>query len=216
LRGAGTRDTWFFAALFVHPDYQGGGVGRELLDRAWSGSFARRITITDPYQPRSNGLYARRGLVPTTPILSLAGTSAATASANLVDAPPDSSAIARIDRAAYGFDRTPDHLFWDEQKGAPTLWTNGDEPLGYAYAAASGFIGPLAAWTPSGAAEILRSELARRVGEQTTVLVPGSARALIETALGAGLRFNRPPGLLLLSEGCPVPDSLAISGYWLY
>jgi GNAT superfamily N-acetyltransferase len=66
-------DTWFLSALFVLPDYQGRRVGRELLDRSWAGDYRRRMTITDSIQPVSTGIYARRGLIPTTPILSLSG-----------------------------------------------------------------------------------------------------------------------------------------------
>jgi len=58
-------DAWYLSALFVLPAYQGRGVGSELLDRAWAGSFACRITITDSFQPLSNGLYAKRGLITT-------------------------------------------------------------------------------------------------------------------------------------------------------
>jgi GNAT superfamily N-acetyltransferase len=66
-------DTWFLSALFVSPDYQGRGVGRDLLDRSWAGDHWRRITITDSIQPVSTTMYARRGLIPTTPILTLSG-----------------------------------------------------------------------------------------------------------------------------------------------
>jgi ribosomal protein S18 acetylase RimI-like enzyme len=40
-------DTWFLAALFVSPEYQGRRAGRELLDRCWAGDYRRRMTITD-------------------------------------------------------------------------------------------------------------------------------------------------------------------------
>ena len=67
-------DTWLLSALFVAPDYQGRWVGRDLLDRSWAGNnYRRRMTITDSIQPVSTGMYARRGLIPTTPILTLSG-----------------------------------------------------------------------------------------------------------------------------------------------
>ncbi len=46
--------------------------------------------------------------------------------------------------------------------------------------------------------------------------IPGSARALVEVALRAGLRLGPVPGLLLLSEGLLPPDALAIAGYMLF
>jgi len=41
---------------------------------AWDGSHARRITITEAIQPRSNGLYMSHGLMPVTPVLTMSGT----------------------------------------------------------------------------------------------------------------------------------------------
>jgi hypothetical protein len=48
------------------------------------------------------------------------------------------------------------------------------------------------------------------------VRLPGSARALVEVALGAGLRLDPVPGLLLLSAGAEPPTALALSGYTLF
>lgn len=209
------RDTWFFSDLFILPEYQGQGIGRELLERAWEGSFARRLTITDSFQPHSNTLYARRGLLPATPILHLGGRPTAEPPDGLVPYDPNPTVLAALDLIAYGFDRAPDHHFWHEQKGPPIVWLLRREPVGYAYSAPSGLIGPLAACDEVAAGLILRAELARRTGEETMLFVPGTSRSLVSTALDGGLRFIRPPGLLLLSEGCPAPSTLAISGYWL-
>jgi len=55
----------------------------------------------------------------------------------------------------------------------------------------------------------------RAVGE-VRVRVPGSARALVDVALAAGLRLGPVPGLLLLSERLEPPTALAPSGYALY
>lgn len=115
----------------------------------------------------------------------------------------------------YGFDRAADHHLWHHQKGPPTLWEQAGRPVGYAYSAGSGLIGPLAGRDDTAAALVLHAELARRRGQEATLFIPGTARPLVASALDAGLRFNRPPGLLLLSDGCPAPTALAISGYWL-
>ena len=61
----------------------------------------------------------------------------------------------------------------------------------------------------------LRAELARRASQPAEVLLPGTARRLVETALACGLQLTRPPGLLLLSGDADPPQTLAISGYWL-
>ena len=205
------EDTWYFASLFVLPNYQGQRLGQQLLERAWTGSFTCRITITDSHQPASNGLYARRGLIPTTPILKLTGTGACEKPEDLDASAADGEAMVAIDRAAYGFDRRPDHQFWQEQKGQPRLWRRSGQPVGYTYTDPLGLIGPLAALTAVDAAEVLRAELARRNDQQTTVVVPGTARELVSAGLAAGLRFTGLPDLLLLSDGCPVPTAIALS-----
>jgi len=122
-------DTWFLAALFVSPEYQGRRVGRELLDRCWAGDYRSRMTITDSIQPVSTGMYARRGLIPTTPILTLSGAPRCELPAGLEAAPPEPEALATLDRGAYGFDRAVDHRFWGERAAQANLWLLAGEPI---------------------------------------------------------------------------------------
>jgi GNAT superfamily N-acetyltransferase len=205
-------DDWFLSSLFVEPAAQGGGVGRALLDRAW-GAAARRRTLTDAVQPISNGLYARRGLIPATPALHLGGIPTIESPAGLEPAEPDSAALRLLDVAAYGFDRAVDHAFWRESAKC-SLWARAGEAVAYSYAFPGGRIGPVAGRSGEDAADALRSELARSQGE-TGLVVPGSARKVVAAALQAGLRFVRVPGLLLLSDGVAAPEALVLSGYTL-
>jgi GNAT superfamily N-acetyltransferase len=194
---------WFLAALFVDPAAQGRGVGPALLDAVW-GEAANRRTITDAIQPISNALYGRRGLIPATPILGFAGRPR-------VERPrvePADTDLAAIDAAAYGFDRAVDHAYW-ERHARRTTW-----PGAYSYAFPGGEIGPVAGLDAAAAAGALAAELARAEGD-VRLRVPGSARALIELALEAGLRLDPLPGLLLLSEAVQPPTALAIAGYML-
>jgi GNAT superfamily N-acetyltransferase len=209
-------DVWFFSALFVSPGHQGRGVGGELFERAWSDSARQRVTITDSIQPLSNSLYARHGLLPATPVLFLSGVSRADLPPCLVSRLTDTEALAAIDQAAYGFDRSPDHRFWLEHCNRAACWLRDGQPVGYAYTSDSGLVGPVAGIDPAAAAAVLQAELAQRQGQLTTVLIPGSARDLVATALGSGLRFARPPGLLLTTDDYRLPQALAISGYWLF
>jgi GNAT superfamily N-acetyltransferase len=209
-------DTWFLAALFVSPAYQGQRVGRDLLDRSWAGEFRRRMTITESIQPVSTGMYARRGLIPTTPILTLSGAPRCDLPAGLEAVPPEPAALATLDRGAYGFDRAADHRFWRQRAAPANLWLLGGEPIAYAYVDRQGLIGPLAGRDGAAAALALRAELARRESRPAAVLLPGTAPRLVETALASGLRLTGPPGLLLLSDGADPPQALAISGYWLF
>ncbi|HET7743948.1 MAG TPA: GNAT family N-acetyltransferase [Gaiellaceae bacterium] len=207
-------DTWFLSAMFVLPEIQGRGVGKRLLDLSWSEGDRRRLTITESIQPLSNGLYARRGLVPLTPILALAGEARADDPRELEAGIPDRAVLAVIDRDAYGFERRVDHDFWASEAEC-TLWYRDGAPVAYSYVSAAGGIGPLASRDQKGAASALRAELARLSGAEAAVTVPGSARELVEVALAAGLRFESRPGLLLVSSAVQAPTSLAISSYWL-
>lgn len=209
-------DTWFLAALFVSPGYQGRRVGRELLDRSWAGEFRRRLTITDSIQPVSTGMYARRGLIPTTPILTLSGAPRCELPAGLEAVPPEAAVLATLDRGAYGFDRAVDHRFWGARAAQANLWLLAGEPVADSYVDGQGLIGPLAGRDGAAAALALRAELACRASRPAEVLLPGTARSLVQTALVCGLRLTGPPGLLLLSDGIDPPQALAISGYWLF
>jgi GNAT superfamily N-acetyltransferase len=205
---------WFLSSLFVVPEHQGAGLGTELLERAW-GDFPRRRTLTDAVQPVSNGLYGRRGLIPSTPALHLGGspTIHARDAPALEPAEPGPEALLTLDLAAYGFDRAVDHAYWAGSARC-TVWLREGEPAAYAYVFPGGRIGPLAGRTPEDASAALRAELLRIRGE-VALVVPGSARGLVSAALQAGLRFVRVPGLLLLSDGVDAPGALALSGYTL-
>ena len=136
---------WFLSSLFVEPTAQAAGTGKALLDRAW-GEFPRRRTLTDAIQLVSNGLYARRGLVPVTPALHLGGTPATTAPLGLVPSVPSAEALRALDFAAYGFDRAVDHAYWGPIARC-TLWLAAGEPAAYAYVFPGDRIGPVAGRT---------------------------------------------------------------------
>ena len=196
-------DDWFLASLFVAPAAQGRGVGPALLDAVWT-EAKRRRTMTDAIQPISNVLYGRRGLVPATPVLTFFGRPR-------VDAAVERHPVdtRRIDELAYGFDREVDHRHWVEH-ARRTDWSDA-----YSYAFPGGEIGPVAGATPAAAAAALTGELAAAEGD-VRVRIPGSARALVEVALAAGLRLAPVPGLLLVSRGVEPPTALAPSSYALY
>jgi GNAT superfamily N-acetyltransferase len=197
-------DQWFLASLFVDEAAQGRGIGTALLDAVWGAASGRR-TITDAIQPVSNALYGRRGLIPATPILTFTGHPHADGS----ELRPEAADLAAIDLAAYGFDRSVDHAYW-ERYAQRTSW-----PGAYAYVFPGGAIGPVAGLNADAAARALAAELARAEGA-VRLRIPGSSRALVEVALAAGLRLDPVPGLLLLSERIEPPTALAIAGYMVF
>ncbi len=210
----GRGPAWHLASLFVLPEFQGRGLGRELLDRAWGNGFDWRATLTDAIQPISNGMYARRGLIPTAPILHLVGAANPVSPNELEPGDADPVALATLDQAAYGFDRDVDHAYWSQHAPA-TLWLRGGEPAGYSYAWPNGRIGPVAAVDEETAGLALTAALARRGSGPAVVVAPGTAAALVQAALAAGLRLHAPPGLLLLSPRTKPPNALALSSYTL-
>jgi GNAT superfamily N-acetyltransferase len=208
-------DCWFLSALFIDPGRQGHGVGRRLLEPGRDGSPRRRLTNSEAIQPVSTGLYARHGLLPVTPVLSFSGIPAIDASNDRFEQVTASPVMLRaIDLAAYGFDRTLDHEFWARTTSPATVWARDSEPCAHSYPGLWG-IGPLAGRDPASAAHALRCELAARAGEEVRRDVPGTATALVQVALAAGLRLDD-PGLLLISPPQQSPTALAIHSYWLH
>jgi GNAT superfamily N-acetyltransferase len=208
------EDVWFLSALFVLPERQGRGIGKRLLELAWGEGYSRRLTITAAIQPVSTATYARRGLIPVTPILNFDGTPQSNDGGDLEPVPLDRSALRDLDRCAYGFDRTVDHLLWADAAESATVWLADGQPAAYSYVSATGVIGPLAGRDETSAANALRAELERRAERQTFVAVPGSSARLVEVAVASGLRL-RDPGLLLLWPPLDPPRCLAIHSDWL-
>jgi GNAT superfamily N-acetyltransferase len=207
-------DVWFLSALFVLPERQGRGIGKRLLEHAWGDGYRRRVTITDAIQPVSTATYARRGLMPTTPILRFAGVPHSQEPDNAEPAPPDADALRLLDQRAYGFDRSVDHALWAEAAESATLWLVDREPAAYSYVGPTGRIGPVAGRDETSAAQALRAELARCAGREVFVDIPGSSVGLVEVALVSGLRMEDPGLLLLWPPGDP-PRGLAIHSDWL-
>lgn len=206
-------EAWHLSSLFLAPDRQGSGIGKRLLDCAWGQGYRNRRTLTDAIQPVSNGLYASRGLIPVAPNLHLGGEARAE-DPGLEPVEPEPSLLAGLDQAAYGFDRAVDHAYW-QAVGRCTVWLRGGDVCAYSYTYPWDTIGPVAGVDGLAAADAFRAEVARSVGS-ATIVVPGTSRELVAAALEAGLRFTRPPGLLLLGPGVEPPRALAISGYSLF
>jgi GNAT superfamily N-acetyltransferase len=204
--------TWFLSALFVDPDFQGRGIGNALFELAAEDWPNRRLTITDAIQPVSNALYARAGLLPSTPILVMGGSPLIRRQPDLEPGPPTAADFAALDMVGYGFDRAVDHEYWASQSSA-TVWRRNGEAFAYSYISPQGWLGPLVGRDEVAAVQALEAELSR--SKQVMLEIPGSAAGLVEVAFTAGLRIINPPGLLLHSRPAKLPTTVVISGYWL-
>ena len=210
---------WFLSMLFVLPDVQLRGLGRELLRRVLpaDGAASVRATATDSAQPISNALYSTFGIVPRVPLLGLIGLPTRADALDdlpsgvtpvpfetIVDSGGSSghreltTVVDGLDRDLLGFTHSIDHRFLRQQDRRGWLFTGPDgNPLGYGYSAESGRVGPLLVRDP----ELLGSALGfllRAVEPRGPFLtwIPGAADRALLAALRAGLRLEPFPILL--------------------
>ena len=210
---------WYLSMLFVLPEFQGAGLGRDLMAhvRPLDETMVRAVA-TDSAQPISNALYAGDGIVPRTPLLSLTGLPrrpgafgelpsgiVPLAFDEIAAGPPDGQghrllveAIDRLDRELLGVAHPLDHRFLRTESRRGWLYRGPDgTPVGYGYAGVAGRLGPVAVRDAALLGPVL--------GHLTSAVVPRGAFALwvggdadqaIVPALRAGFRLDRFPVLL--------------------
>lgn len=235
---------WFLAMLFVRPALQGRGVGEGLMDRAQAGRdapaggpavpspddpFDSGIRTwgmcTDAAQPKSNGLYARRGMPPRIPIWRAVGevrrwTALPTLPSSLEAVPferlagdgPDGArrlddALAAIDRELIGCAHPADHahLAREGRSGFLVRERSGEDAggrvHGYVYGSGGGRLGPLAALDPDLQPALCGVAIRDTPTFGTVAMwVPGTADRALRTLLDAGLRLEGFPGLVCWSR----------------
>ena len=210
---------WYLSMLFVLPEHQGRGVGRELLARVLpTDPLVARATATDSAQPISNALYATYGIVPRMPLFNLSGLPerpeafgalpsgvVPVAFDTIAAGPPGGpghgklvEAVDALDRELIGASHPVDHGFLRTESRSGWLYHGPDgSPLGYGYAGEAGRLGPVAVRDERLVAPILghlTSEVTPR-GAFATWIGGASDRAMV-AALGAGFRLDRFPVLV--------------------
>ncbi len=191
-----------------HAAGPGAGGGRE-PDGQGDGTILG--TATDSVQPISNALYSQYGMVPRLPVFNFVGypmrpealgalpAGVRVAETTATTRTDDLAAMAQIDTGTLGYDHRQDHEFLVAE-GRRTFVARSErgEALGYGTIAPSGRFGPVAA--------IDERLLAPLVGHLFTSVrapgayaswIPGAASDLFIGLLGAGLRFESFPTLLL-------------------
>lgn len=193
--------------FFVHPSHQSGGIGRQLLERAFPPDRGELRVIVATTDPRALARYAKAGMTARTVIASLIG------QPTLPPPPGDLSAmltaervrpgdaalaeVATLDRAIAGIDRAS-VLPWLAQTREALLFRRAGGPAGYAFIHLRG-VGPIAASDPGDLPAILDTVLRRcvEIGVETVSFeVPMSNGIALRHLLGRGLRID--PFLTLL------------------
>jgi hypothetical protein len=238
---ASVRDgLWFLAMLFVLPGTQARGIGQALLDHAQAGAVVLAGgpavpgpddpldsgihtwgMCTDAVQPISNGLYARRGMVPRIPIWRLFGevrrwpalpplppSLETVAFESVAATEPDGerrlqAILDELDREVIGAAHPADHGFLrrDGRVGFLVRDHGDGHPVGYAYGSGIGRMGPVLAIDPA-----LHPLLIGVAVRETPALgpvalwVPGTADVATRALLDAGLRLDGFPGLVCWSR----------------
>jgi ribosomal protein S18 acetylase RimI-like enzyme len=246
---------WFLAMLFVDPEEQADGIGKALMDRAQAGrdvdpggpavpgpddpldsGIHTWGMCTDAVQPISNGLYARRGMVPRIPIWRLFGevrrwralpTLPPALEAVLFEAVEHEhgdggrrlgATLDDFDRELIGSAHGVDHgyLRRDGRSGVLIRERGGGRVLGYAYGSSIGRLGPVAAVDPALHPALIGTAIREVPALGPVALwVPGTADHATRALLEAGLRLDGFPGLICWSRADHpferyLPISLAI------
>jgi GNAT superfamily N-acetyltransferase len=204
-----TEKFWCLSQLFVRPEMQAKGIGQALLSKtlmqAERNGAANRALITFASNIVSTGLYLKNGLYPREPLYEMAAPAQAVAQ-NLVDAGCDITAIApwpesgewtgRIDQELLGFRRDMHHQFLLGGVAARAVRIeHAGRTAGYAYISAQGHVGPLAIVPDADAKVVVTTALRCAVeggARQVSMIVPGRADVVMQTALALGFRIEEP------------------------
>ncbi len=197
--------------FFVHPTAQAGGIGRELLARAFPAEGARHRSIIASTDNRAIARYLRAGLLPRLP---MAGFEAAPRAVSLdtdlsrepIDpAAPPFADLATIDRAILDLRRDEDHR-WLASMRPGWLYRRDGIPVAYAYHPARPSWGnPIAALDPADLPVLLADAetAAAAAGHDTlTFDLPLVARTAIDHLLARGFRVD--PFLMLFFTDGPI------------
>lgn len=204
-----TETFWFLSQLFVRPETQAKGIGQALLSKtlmqAERNGAANRALITPAYNIASTGLYLKNGLYPRELLYRMTAPAQAVAQ-NLVDPDCDITPIApwpqsaewtgRIDQELLGYRRDLHHQFLLGGFAARAVRIeHAGRAAGYAYISAEGHVGPLAISPAADAKAVVTTALRCALeggARQVSMIVPGRAEIVMQTALALGFRIEDP------------------------
>ncbi len=181
--------------FFVLPGEQSGGIGRELLARAFPSEGAKRRLIIASIDIRAQVRYMKAGMYPRSPIYYFSREPEdVTVESNLnfkriYASPHNLSTLNRLDESVLGYQREVDHR-WLLNNRQGFLYLRGVRPVGYGYLAANG--GPYALLDerdfPAVLAHAEREALLR--GDTFGVEVPAINRVAVDYLLKRGCHMD--------------------------
>jgi GNAT superfamily N-acetyltransferase len=178
--------------LFVHPDAQGQGIGKALLDEIWT-SDANAVPRQTFSSQHSSALpvYVRHGLTPRWPLIYMRGNPAALPPTSLTLRGIEAVDAAAVEQEWLGWDRTNEYTFWGGRQGARTFVVlDGHARVGVGCikrTRMSHSLSHLAVADASAMPDVLAAA-ATWAGDELQVSVPGANRVL-PVLLDAGWRI---------------------------
>lgn len=185
--------------FFVHPAAQTGGIGRELIGRAFPAHGARHRAIVATVDPRALASYLRTGLDPKVTMAGLSGTprdeplATDLAREAIVAGDPPLEALGLIDREILGFRRDEEHRYLSLDRPG-WLYRRGGRPVGYGYhPPRPSWGGPYAVLTSTDLPALLADGEATAAAAghaSATFDLPLIARPAVDHLLGRGYRVD--------------------------
>lgn len=201
---------WILTNFYVRPEYQGNGIGRKLLYRAfstWEG--CERFLVHASEHASAISLYMQFGMYPLPYSIFFTGNPDRPATSSVLtveDCPIDEIllTLGALDQKILGFTRPVYHQHWATY-GSYYLVKKDDEVVAYFRVSSEGLIGPLVTsherWMVAVLDQAIDQQKAISPGKHE-VFIPGANRAAIAHLLALGYRYV---GFNLLLSSHPMP-----------
>lgn len=199
---------WYLAHLFVRPEYQGRDIGRNLMDRAVQhrkeSDISNRALVTLAYNPVSISLYSRYGIYPREPLywmecprenVKLTNDEGGLTSQRAENFQKVRKTLTTIDTECIGYPREKNHEFLISLASYKChIFSAQNEPIGYAYVAQNGRVGPVATRSARSFPHIVETAMGYAAREEkagsVSLAVTGSNEELMRIALNYGMRIR--------------------------
>lgn len=174
---------WWLGYLFVLPEHQSSGVGRQLLARTLAPGAGAPNTFTFASSDRrAVSLYMRHGMLPRAAVLTMSVDVGEPEPPHALRLGPLRGSTLAFERARFGYARGLDHRFFMQHGAGFELLRPNDERAGFVYVGSNGRVGPLACESAADvepALDLALCELARREVPRATLRVPHANEAAL-------------------------------------